>query len=92
MKTFMLGLIGSIFFSLSHAYALDSILVAPANPDDTSVQRLHHEFEGALLDIGISVKSRQFIESELGQSFDDASMLDMLKMAKMPFVENSSDS
>ena len=90
MKTFMLGLIGSIFFSLSHAYALDSILVAPASPDDASVQRLHHEFRGALLDISVSVKSRHFIESELGQSFDDASMLDMIKMAK-PFVENSSD-
>lgn len=90
MKTFIIGLIGSIFFSLSHASALDSILLAPATPDNAPVQRLHHEFRGALIDIGVNVKSRVFIESELGQPLNDASIIDILDMAK-PYLAKSSD-
>ena len=90
MKTFIIGLLGSIFFSLSQASALDSILLAPATPDNASVQRLHHEFRGALLDIGVNVKSRVFIESELGQPINDASIIDILDMAK-PYLAKSSD-
>src|SRR6056300_118082 len=90
MKTFIIGLLGSIFFSLSHASALDSILLAPATPDNVSVQRLHHEFRGALIDIGVNVKSRVFIESELGQPLSDASIIDILDLAK-PYLAKSTD-
>lgn len=90
MKTFIIGLIGSIFFSLSHCLALDSILLAPASSNNSDIKRLHHELESALLDIGVSIKSRVFIENELGQSLDASSINEILSVTR-PYAESLPD-
>lgn len=91
MRTFIIGLLANIFFSLSYAQALDSVLLAPASTKTMPLERLHHELEAALLDIGVSVKSRTFIENELDQSLNNASIADIINIAK-PYAEGLPDS
>lgn len=90
MRTFIIGLLANIFFSLSYAQALDSVLLAPASTKTMPIERLHHELEAALLDIGVSVKSRMFIENELEQSLNNTSITDIINIAR-PYAVSMPD-
>ena len=82
MKTIIFTIFGIIFFSLNHASALDRVMIVSGDATQASetsadadiLRRLEHEFQAALLDLGVSVTNPIYMEQELGASLDGEGM------------------